>query len=213
MVAVRKLIEIFGFAGSSDASVRRSRSTVAVSHLTVPGGRRGRLERGRLGALPRWPTDGRLPGRVVCVGGNPPPVGVPHPLVAQRLWRRLWRCDGRCDAGAVDGAARRVWGRARAERGAPQLRASGDGEAHSRRRAAGARPSRAHRAGRAALAWVAAHASYVCMCSYRIPLRGCGGRADRRAVSVGAAWPPHLVFANGWFMGVLKGRSGRGTAL
>ena len=26
---------------------------------------RGRLERGRLGALPRWPTDGRLPGRAI----------------------------------------------------------------------------------------------------------------------------------------------------
>ena len=61
--------------------------------------------------------------------------------------------------GAVDGAARRVWG---GEGGAPQRRACGDGAAHGRGRAAGARPSRAHRAGRAALAWVAARALYVC---------------------------------------------------
>ena len=155
-----------------------------------------------LGALLRRPTDGRLPGRVVCVGGNPPPVGVPHPLVVQRLWRlwrRLWRCDercdGRCDAGAVDGAARRVWGRAGAERGAPQRRACGDGVAHGRSAPeprAPRRPSRARAGGCARAVCVS-----FCLCIFsRVPVaRGRGGRADRRAAS--AARPLRLVFAFG----------------
>ena len=46
---------------------------------------RGRLERPRLGALPQRPTDGRLPGRVVCVGATPPSIGCDAPVGG--LWR------------------------------------------------------------------------------------------------------------------------------
>ena len=71
-------------------------------------------------------------------------------------------------------------------------------------RTAGARPSRAHRAGRAVLARVAAHALYVCRLYgfYVIPALctpvACGGRADRRAAS--AARPPRGFFASGCCM-------------
>lgn len=78
--------------------------------------RRGRFERPRLGALPQRPTDGRLPGSVVCVGGDPPPSGVMHPLVVQRLWR-LWRRQWRL--------WRRLWRRRRAHRHTCHVRSVG----------------------------------------------------------------------------------------
>ena len=65
--------------------------------------------------------------------------------------------------GSSRGRRRAVRGAALGGReGAPQRRACGDGAALGRRRAAGAWPSREHRAARAALARVGAHALYVC---------------------------------------------------
>ena len=133
--------------------------------------RRGRLERRRLAALPRRPTDGRPP-REGCSCGPPLRLSRVAGLLRERHERRATRRRAAGRGGRRRRRRRprreRRWrhcvGTLRAERGAPQRRACGDGAPHGRRRAARARPGRAHRAGRAALARVAE------------PLRGCRTR-------------------------------------
>ena len=140
--------------------------------------RRGRLERGRLtAALLRRRTFGQLPGRVVCVGGTPTigcdaPVGGPATLATLAATLATL---------AVRWAVRRGRGRWRvghagAERGSPQRRACGDGVAHGRRRANAQRSAPEPRR-RAALAWVDAHALYVC----RLYVSSCAPVAMRRS--------------------------------
>ena len=165
--------------------------------------RRGRLGRGRLIALPRrprrWAASGGLflrpPASPLACGRVPTSSRCLATLAATLAtlatlavrWAVRWAVRSMAPRGACGG-----------EGGAPQRRACGDGAAHGRGRAAGARPSRAHRAGRAALAWVAARALYVCRV---FPARArcavaCGGRADRRSAS--AERPPRVTFANGF---------------
>ena len=132
----------FGVAGAS-SGVRSVRSTAA--RLTV--GRRG---------------------AVTCVGLPPP--GVRLGALPVRHGRRA---TGRREAGQRRrrwrprrGRRRRLRGaRGRESSGALRRRAAGVAVARGRRRAARARPGRAHRAGRAALGWAAARAVYVYVCA------------------------------------------------
>ena len=74
---------------------------------------------------------------------------------------------------ALAPGVRAAWARPR-EAGAPRRRAAGVAVARCRRRAARARPGRAHRAGRAALEWAAARAVYVYVRAIRAVRPGSG---------------------------------------
>jgi hypothetical protein len=90
--------------------------------------------------------------------------------------------------GSSRGRRRRVCGvapRWGAERGAPQRRACGDGAGCGRRRAAGARPSRAQRAGRPALARVDAHARCCVLFFLSSVMRVCARRSGGSTCYVG----------------------------
>ena len=166
--------------------------------------RRGRLERPRLGPLPRWRTDGQPPRRGCssCLTEHLEALSAP---ISTGIggWRRDDEQPAAEDGGGgggglvahVDGAARGGASGERARAAAARgWRWRGARPQTRRQRAPGPRaprrPSRAHAGGCARAICV----SSVCVVSLRA-CGACGGRADRRAAS--AARSPRVMFAFG----------------